>query len=492
MGFHKARHLIEQAADWQNLQDAADDALRALDDSHSWYAEKFRKNREESLRKIQQMILTGVYPTKEYKLVTIKSENKDRDIGPLHFDPWSIIFHSFKRVLDPIVLRVMIYDASAGVVGKGQHFAARRVKMMIRRYKYPFYSWSDYRKFYQSLLHDLVIDSLRWIIDDERFIKAIEDTMLDYSSDVEPILLEEDAKKRKYCDWASEEPLRCGGERGITIGNPISQMIGGLVMCRLDHKVKEVYRIKGYHRHCDDKVMFHPTLEEAREFLRLYDTESNRMGLCLKSTSFYAPLKDEDGNIDGRALDFVGYVFSTDNMKVRKRIKKNFARKMHKVKSERRRRDLKAAYWGIFKWGKCKNLWNKITNNDMSFADKGIRTEKISVDDKGKRMFNVPPLSITAVVGMGVIWIQDFEADITIIDKKDGKPKTGRCCVMFREDAVKDNPAADKKFITSSKLIIGKLLKAREMEKDGQKVFPVDTKIFRANSTSGFPTWDME
>lgn len=492
MGFHKARHLIEQAADWQNLQDAADDALKALDDSNSWYAEKFKKHRDESLRKIQTMILTGAYPTKEYKPVTIKSEDKDRDINPLHFDPWSMIFHAFKRVLDPIILRVMIYDASAGVIGKGQHFAARRVKMMIRRYRFPFYSWSDYRKFYQSLPHDLVVDSLRWIIDDERFIRAIEDTMLDYRSDVEPLLVEEDAKKRKYCDWASEEPLRLCAERGITIGNPISQMIGGLVMCRLDHKIKEVYRIKGYHRHCDDKVLFHKSLEEAREFLRLYDTESNRMGLCLKSTSFYAPLKNENDYIDGRALDFVGYVFSQENMKVRKRIKKNFARKMHKVKSKRRRRDIKAAYWGIFKWGKCKNLWKKITNNDMSFADKGIKTDKISWDDKGKRIFNVPPISITAVQGMGTIWIHDFEEGIEIVDKKDGKVKKGRCSVLFREDYQKDNPNAEKKFITSSKLIINKLLKAREMEKDGRKVFPVDTKVFRANSTSGFPTWDME
>ena len=240
MGFHKARGLIEKAAEWQNLQQAADDALEALSNKHSWYAVKFEKRRDERLKVIQQMILTGEYPTKKYKSVIITHEAKDRDISPLHYDPWSIIFHAFKRVLDPIVQRVMIYDTSAGICGRGQHFAAVRTKQLIRRYGFTHYSWSDYRKFYQSLLHEVIIDSLRWIIRDERFIKAIETTILDYESDVEQLLIEEDALKRKNCDWASDEPLRLSEHRGITIGNCLSQMIGNLVMCRLDHKVKEV------------------------------------------------------------------------------------------------------------------------------------------------------------------------------------------------------------------------------------------------------------
>jgi len=492
MGFHKARHLIEQAADWHNLQMAADDALDALSDKHIWYAKLFEGRREERLKAIQQMILTGQYPAKEYKAVTITSEYKERDINPLHYDPWSIIFHAFKRVLDPIIQRVMIYDTSAGICGRGQHFAAVRTQELIRRYHFTHFSWSDYRKFYQSLLHDEIIDSLRWIIRDERFIEAIKTTILDYMSDVEPLLIEEDAKKRKNCDWASDEPLRLSGERGITIGNCLSQMLGNLVMCRLDHRVKEVYRLKGYHRHCDDKTMFHYSLEEAREFLRIYDAESNKMGLCMKASSYYAPLKDEKNDIDGRPLDFVGFVFSTENMRVRKRVKQKFARGMARVRSKKRKQELLAAYHGIFKWGRCKNLWNIITGYDMSFAQKGILTDKISYDERGRRIFNVPQFTINIVSSIGTVWFLDFEDDIEIRDKKDGTIKKGRCCVLYREDATKDNEKADKKFFTSSKLIIDKLRKAREREQQGEKMFPIDTKVFRVTTASGFPTWDIE
>lgn len=487
MGFHKERHLIEQIATYQNLDGAADDAISIADDKEAWYIVAFQEHREERLREIQTMIVTGVYPKKEYKPVTIQSEDKERDINPLHFDPWSIIFHAFKRVLNPIIDRVTIYDASAGVQGKGQVFAALRTQMMIRRYGFSHFSWSDYRKFYQSLPHELIKDSLRWIIRDERVVKAIEDTMLDYESGIEPVLLEEDAKKRKYCDWASDVPLARFEHRGITIGNCISQMIGCLVMCRLDHIIKEVYRLKGYHRHCDDKTMFHYSLEEAREFLRIYDAESNKMGLCLKASSFYAPLTNESEYIDGRRLDFVGYVFSADNMKVRKRTKKKFARKMHKVKSNKRRHELKAAYWGIFKWGNCRNLWNVITNNDMSFAEKGIKTDKISYDERGKRIFNVPQLSVNVVANLGKVWFMDFEDDLII------KGKPGRCAILYREDRFKDDESEEKKFIISSKRIISKLLRARKMEVEtGEAIFPRDTKVFRVNSTSGFPTWDIE
>lgn len=492
MGFHKARGLIEKAAQWDNLQAAADDALEALADKHSWYAKKFEARRDERLKVIQQMILTGQYPKKEYKPVVINSEGKDRDINPLHYDPWSIIFHAFKRVLDPIVQRVMIYDTSAGICGRGQHFAAVRTEQLLRRYHFTHYSWSDYRKFYQSLLHDVIIDSLRWIIRDERFIEAIKVTILDYESDVEPLLIEEDARKRKYCDWASDEPLRLSDHRGITIGNCLSQMIGNLVMCRLDHRIKEHYRLKGYHRHCDDKTMFHYSLEEAREFLTIYDAESNKMGLCLKACSYYAPMTDEMNGVAGRPLDFVGFVFTQENMRVRKRVKQRFARGMKRVRSSRRRQELRAAYWGIFKWGRCKNLWNVLTEHDMSFAKKGILTDKISHDDRGRRIFNVPQFSINIVATVGTIWVMDFEDDIEIKDKKDGSVKAGRCCILYREDALKDCEDAEKKFFTSSKLIISKLLRAREREQKGEQMFPIDTRVFRVNTTKGFPTWDME
>ena len=128
----------------------------------------------------------------------------------------------------------------------------------------------------------------------------------------------------------------------------------------------------------------------------------------------------------------------------------------------------------------------------MSFAQKGILTDKISYDERGRRIFNVPQFTINIVSSIGTVWFLDFEDDIEIRDKKGGTIKKGRCCVLYREDATKDNEKADKKFFTSSKLIIDKLRKAREREQKGEKMFPIDTKVFRVTTASGFPTWDIE
>lgn len=489
MGFRKERNLIERIADKWNLESAADEAISILDDKKAWFVKDFLKDREGNLKNIQRMILTGEFPEKEYKPVNIMSEEKEREINPLHFYPWSILFHAIKNVLQPIVERVMIADTSAGICERGQHYAALRTEMMIRRYrKYSFITWSDGRKFYQSLIHDVVIDALRWLIDDERFIQMIRVTLLDYRSGIEPVLLEEDQRKRRLCDWASDVPLRREPiERGITIGCCLSQLIGNLVMCRVDHRMKEVHRVKVYHRHCDDSMMGGRSLEEARENLRILDGECNRIGVCLKAISFYAPLKDESKYIDGRALDFVGFVYSRENMKVRKRTKKKFARKMKKVRSRKRRQQIKAAYWGIMKWGRCRNLWKKLTNNDMSFEAKGIVTERISYDDQGKRIFNVP-MTETKKIRDEKIWIIDFEDGLSILDKKENKVKTGRCAVLYREDGSDE----ERKFVTSSKLIIDKLRKARDMEKNGAKIFPCDTVIHKVESENGYPTWDIE
>ena len=47
------------------------------------------------------------------------------------------------------------------------------------------------------------MNALRRYIDDDLFLELIEKTVLDYESDIEPLLMEEDAKKRTTCPWAS-------------------------------------------------------------------------------------------------------------------------------------------------------------------------------------------------------------------------------------------------------------------------------------------------
>ena len=172
------------------------------------------------------------------------------------------------------------------------------------------------------------------------------------------------------------------------------------------------------------------------------------------------------GHEKGRRIDFLGYQFSRERVLLRKSIKKNFARKV-KTKDAERRRQILASYWGWCKWGNCRHLWNVITDNDMSFADKGIRANKKTRD--GKKYFSAKSVAITDVLNVPVT-VVDFEAGIRTSKGED------RYAVLI----IKDGEQC--KFMTSAFEIKNVLELARDAEKAGQKIFPVENVIIRKRS----------
>ncbi len=477
MGHKKARHLLKRMGERWLLEQAAKEAYHALEDKSKWYAKAFKDHEQKAIDKVQAMILANEYPKKEYRPRKHMAEHKEREIFPLPFEPWSILFHACKIVLEPVADRVLIYDSSAGRTGKGQTFGALRTKRMIRRNpRCTHFMKSDLRKFYPSIPHQVVTEALEWVIDDKDFIKFIQDTMLDYESDVEDLLREEQERKKRYCRWASQDkPERdfTGSTRGVTIGNPCSQIIGNIVLARELHKFKEEHQVKNLHQHCDDTLMLAESQEEGERLLTLWDAAMNDIGLCVKASSFVAPIQDNAQFINGRAIDYLGYTFARSRrapggclMRMRKRNKQKFARAMARVKSKKRTRELKAAYWGIAKWGNCRNLWRTITKDkNMSFADKGFTPRNVTKD--GKRVFNVPTKHVYEIVNMPVT-VLDFEANIKT------KQGEGRYVVTVQMKETGDRV----KFITNCFEIKDQLEQAKD-------ALPIDTVIRRRSLGDG-------
>ena len=170
-------------------------------------------------------------------------------------------------------------------------------------------------------------------------------------------------------------------------------------------------------------------------------------------------------------------------MRLRKRTKQRMARALKRVKSKRRRKEILAAYWGWCKYGRCKNLWNKLTDK-MSFAAVGIKTEIVGTDENGKRMFNVPREDAKHLVDKPIV-IYDFEDGLVI------KGKDGRCSILYREEHEPEETR--KKFILSSKRVIDKLNRARKIEaEEGKHIFPQPTRLIRVPIDGGLSTYDLE
>jgi hypothetical protein len=172
--------------------------------------------------------------------------------------------------------------------------------------------------------------------------------------------------------------------------------------------------------------------------------------------------------IKGRCIDYLGYEFATNGVRLRKSIKQKFARSVARIKDPVRKRQVLASYWGWCKWGNCRNLWNVITNRDMSFAKKGIHQDFKTKD--GKKFFDVKNTRISDILNVPIT-VLDFESDI---NTKEG---SGRYCVLY-EDASHQKG----KFITNAFNLKNVLDQARKAEKSGQKIFPVDGVVIRRRS----------
>lgn len=176
----------------------------------------------------------------------------------------------------------------------------------------------------------------------------------------------------------------------------------------------------------------------------------------------------EEKVLRGRSIDYLGYVFSRENVRLRKSVKHKFAVKVKRTKNESKLKQVKASYWGWCKWGNCRHLWNVITDNDMSFAEKGIHASGTTKD--GKKYYQVKSVPITDILNIPIT-VLDFESGIQTSKGKD------RYAILYT------NEAGDRcKTLTSAFELKNVLDQAREAEKNGQKVFPVANVIIRKRS----------
>lgn len=140
---------------------------------------------------------------------------------------------------------------------------------------------------------------------------------------------------------------------GIPIGNYLSQYFANVYLCYFDHWLKETKKVKYYFRYADDIVILHKDkkylhelLNEIREYL------TGELKLEIKNNYQIFP-------VNKRYIDFVGYCFNHDHIKVRKSTKKNLAKTL---KYNRNKKSI-ASYNGWLNWCDSKHLKKKLLIN---------------------------------------------------------------------------------------------------------------------------------
>lgn len=246
------------------------------------------------------------------------------------------------------------------------------------KYAYKF----DIRKFYESISQDFMMYALRRMFKDrilltifERFVRMM--------------------------------------PNGLSIGLRSSQAFGNILLSMfLDHYLKDKYGVKHFYRYCDDGLALSDNKRTLWRIRGIVHECAARMELEIKPDERVFPTSE--------GIDFLGYkIFGHDNneggkryhVKLRKRNKKNAARKLHKVKSKRRRHEINASLYGQCKHGDCHNLFYSLTGIKMSefkkLSDTGVKAKY----KDGKKRFDGKEVNLADLVGEEYL-VLDFETNV--------------------------------------------------------------------------------
>lgn len=376
--------------------------------------------REDVISELTEQIAAGTYRVKDYREREIVEGGKKRRIQVLTMKD-RIAAHAIMSVVDKHLRKRFIRTTSASIKERGMHDLMSYIRRDIRenpeetRYCYKF----DITKFYESVKQDFVMYCVRRVFKDEKLI-----AMLDGFVQMMP--------------------------EGLSIGLRSSQGLGNLLLSvYLDHYLKDKYGIRYYYRYCDDGVVLAGTKAELWAIRDLIHNCIEQIDLEVKTNERVFPIED--------GIDFLGYVIRPDSVRIRKRIKQKFARKMSGIKSRKRRHELVASFYGMAKHADCNMLFNKLTGKSMkSFKDLKVAYKP----EDGKKRFPGTVVSIRELVNLPIVVI-DFETGIRTEHGED------RCLVAIQQNG------EPKKFFTDSEEMKNILAQIREMP-DG---FPFETII---------------
>lgn len=308
-------NLYQKIISLDNLHLAEKKARRGK--SNQYGVKRFDLNKDKNLLSLHHILLNNKFKTSRYKVFTLY-EKKERIIYKLPYYPDRIVHHAILNILEPVFVSTFTKDVYNCIKNRGIYKALNQIKLDLKDGTNTKYVLKlDIQKFYPNIDHEILKYLLKKKFKDQRLLDLLFEII----------------------DSAD----------GLPIGNYLSQYLANFYLAYFDHWLKETKKVKYYYRYCDDIVIFGATKEELHLLLneiRVY--LYNNLKLKLKSNYQVFPL-------ESRGLDFLGYVFYHDYIRLRKSIKLDF------IKMLRYTRNNKSivSYFGWLKHGNCINLSNK-------------------------------------------------------------------------------------------------------------------------------------
>ena len=371
----KTSNIIEDICEYSNIYQSIDVVLRGRKRKRQRTGRYILQHRDEIIAKLQNEIRTGTFTLTGYREYEVNDGPKVRRVQSVNIYE-RIGCNAIMNVVERHIFKRYIRTTGASIKNRGMHDLKAYIEKDIEldpegtKYCYKF----DIKKFYESIDQDFMMYALRRMFKDKVLLTILERFVRMMPS-------------------------------GLSIGLRSSQGFGNMLLSMfLDHYLKDNIGVKHFYRYCDDGVVLAGNKKTLWAIRDMVHERANIMHLSIKDDERVFPTKT--------GIDFLGYViYGQDFVKLRKRNKQNAARKLHKLKSKRRRQEIIASLYGQCKHANCRNLFNRLTNIKMEefkrLSDTGIKAKY----QDGKKRFEGMEINISELVNEEFVII-DYETGV--------------------------------------------------------------------------------
>ena len=348
-------NILNKIGDLENIYIADSNARKNKRQSLK-YIEQHDLNQVKENQKLSKDILEGTYKTSKYTLEKI-FEPKKRILYKLPYYPDRIAQHSMMNILKPIWKKQFIPNTYSCIEGRGIHKCAKDLKRDLWRTRWDgrttYCLKLDITKFYPSINHAILKEIVQRKIKDIGVLRLIYE-IIDSVRQVNP-----------------------NSDKGIPIGNYMSQYLANLYLSQFDIWCKSELKCRFYYRYADDIVI----LSDNKEFL-------HKVLICIKFYLAQVLKLQVKSNyqifpVEERGIDFVGYVFRHEYCLLRKSTKIRINKLLNKYKNKEI--DLEylykhlSSYFGWLKYCNSKHFLTKIQKEtNLKFSNFIGKKDKIS------------------------------------------------------------------------------------------------------------------
>ena len=304
LAMKRASKLWSQVIAFDNLHRAAFLVLRGK--RGQVQAGHFFFDLEGEVLRLQRELASRTYEPGGYRSFWI-SDPKPRLISAASFRD-RVVHHALISVIEPVFERRFAHHSYACRKGKGNHRALAQFTRWARASRYVLKL--DVRKFFPSIDHDILKDTIRKTIKDREVLNLC-NRIIDGSNKQEPVPIHFPGD-----DLLS--PVR--RRRGIPIGNLTSQFFANVYLDDLDHFIKERLRVRRYLRYVDDFACFSDDRAQLRRWRS--DISEKLLDLRLRLNEGKSRIRQAK-----EGIEFLGFVVLPDRLRLNAR---NIRRMRHR------------------------------------------------------------------------------------------------------------------------------------------------------------------